>query len=189
MSTLNPFARFVREFDHLLGDSAAENEIVRQGTLLLGQLIATDDWLAPQYRVAHPQHYQQYLLHLDAQARFSVVSFVWGPGQSTPIHNHTVWGLIGMLAGAEIGQSYVLDTDGRPIAAGEPIRLDVGHVDAVSPEIGDIHRVSNAYADRVSISIHVYGADIGKTERNVFTEEGQRKPFISGYALPVFSRS
>jgi 3-mercaptopropionate dioxygenase len=55
-------------------------------------------------------------------------------------------------------------------------------VDAVSPTIGDLHRVSNAHADRVSISIHVYGADIGAVRRSVFDEWGQRKAFVSGYA-------
>ena len=30
--------------------------------------------------------------HVDARERFSVVSFVWAPGQKTAIHDHTVWG-------------------------------------------------------------------------------------------------
>ena len=38
----------------------------------------------------HPQYYQQHLLHCDPLERFSVVSFVWGPGQKTPVHDHTV---------------------------------------------------------------------------------------------------
>ncbi len=34
-----------------------------------------------------------------SRERFCVVSFVWGPDQATPIHNHTVWGLVGVLRG------------------------------------------------------------------------------------------
>jgi predicted metal-dependent enzyme (double-stranded beta helix superfamily) len=34
----------------------------------------------------------------------------------------------------------------------------------------------------VSISIHVYGANIGTVRRSVYAEDGTRKPFISGYA-------
>jgi predicted metal-dependent enzyme (double-stranded beta helix superfamily) len=52
----------------------------------------------------------------------------------------------------------------------------------VSPTIGDVHRVRNAAPDQVSISIHVYGADIGQVQRHVFTEDGGTKPFVSGYA-------
>ena len=46
----------------------------------------------------------------------------------------------------------------------------------------DIHRVANAYEDSVSISIHVYGGNIGKISRHVYDEQtGEQKTFISGY--------
>jgi len=52
----------------------------------------------------------------------------------------------------------------------------------VSPTVGDIHRVANAFADRVSISIHVYGGNIGAVRRAVYdAETGEEKPFVSGY--------
>ena len=55
-------------------------------------------------------------------------------------------------------------------------------MDRVSPTIGDIHVVSNAYADRPSISIHVYGANIGAVRRHVFdAATGTAREFISGY--------
>ncbi len=111
-----------------------------------------------------------------------MVSFVWGPGQSTPIHDHTVWGLIGMLRGAETAQHYVKTAEGRWAPEGTPTRLMPGQVEAVSPRIGDVHRVSNALANQTSISIHVYGANIGAVERSVYLEDGTRKPFVSGYS-------
>jgi predicted metal-dependent enzyme (double-stranded beta helix superfamily) len=61
-----------------------------------------------------------------------------------------------------------------------------GDIEAVSPRLGDIHRVANAYDHKVSISIHVYGADIGKVERATYDRSGQPKRFLSGYyPLPV----
>ena len=46
-----------------------------------------------------------------------------------------------------------------------------------------IHRVVNALDDRVSISIHAYGANIGKVRRHVFDPQtGSVKEFVSGYA-------
>ncbi|MFX7506820.1 cysteine dioxygenase, partial [Acinetobacter baumannii] len=90
----------------------------------------------------------------------------WGPGQRTPIHDHTVWGLIGMLRGSEYAQPFEIDADGTPQPQGEATRLEPGDVEAVSPTVGDIHRVHNAYDDRVSISIHVYGANIGAVRRH-----------------------
>lgn len=45
-----------------------------------------------------------------------------------------------------------------------------------------MHQVSNALSDQVSISIHIYGADIGKVERYTFALDGTAKRFISGYS-------
>ncbi len=140
-----------------------------------------DDWLPEEMAEAGPT-YRQNLLHCDPAERFSIVSFVWGPGQATPIHDHTVWGLIGLLRGAEISQDYRRRADGGLEKSGQPQRLETGVVTAVSPTLGDIHQVFNAYDDRVSIGIHVYGADIGAVDRSVFTPEGAVKPFRSGYA-------
>lgn len=172
---------FVAKLARLLDTQPEEATVLQRGSAWLGELIRHDDWLDDAFTQSHPEHYQQYLLYADAQQRFSVVSFVWGPGQQTPIHDHRVWGLIGMLRGAEISQSWQPGPNGLQ-PEGTPVRLDPGSVEAVSPTVGDIHRVSNAYDDRVSISIHVYGANIGAVKRAVYREDGSEKTFISGYS-------
>lgn len=172
---------FVAQLAALLDRQPEEAALLEQGRALLRPLLQHDDWLEAAFAQPHPQHYQQYLLYADAQQRFSVVSFVWGPGQQTPIHDHRVWGLIGMLRGAELSQSYRRGDSGL-VAEGAPVRLEPGHIEAVSPRVGDIHRVSNAFDDRVSISIHVYGANIGAVSRAVYREDGSEKTFISGYS-------
>jgi predicted metal-dependent enzyme (double-stranded beta helix superfamily) len=177
---LDRLRRFVGHVSALLSESSDEAQILGVGASLLRALIRHDDWLPEAYARPDPGRYQQYLLHCDSAERFSVVSFVWGPGQETPVHNHTVWGLVGVLRGAEISQRYSL-REGRLIA-GARERLDVGQVDAVSPTVGDIHKVGNALPDAPSVSIHLYGANIGAVRRAVFDGEGRQKPFISGYA-------
>jgi len=172
---------FVSQLAALLDGQPDEATVLARGSELLRPLLLHDDWLDEAFAQPHPQHYQQYLLHADAQQRFSVVSFVWGPGQQTPVHDHRVWGLIGMLRGAEVSQGFKAQT-GALVADGAPVRLEPGEIDAVSPRVGDIHRVSNAFDDRVSISIHVYGANIGAVKRAVYREDGSEKPFISGYS-------
>lgn len=172
----------VDAFAQLLDSHPPEAQILSRGSALLGDLIAHDDWLPDAFAVPQPERYQQYLLHADPKERFSVVSFVWGPDQATPIHDHTVWGLIGVLRGAELSQAYAPDSVGHWLPQGVEHRLEPGQVEAVSPRIGDVHRVRNAFADQVSISIHVYGANIGKVERSVYLQDGTRKRFVSGYS-------
>jgi len=171
---------FVTAFADLLVATRDEQSIIQSGSALLARLIARDDWLPDAFARPHPDRYQQYLLHCDSRERFSVVSFVWGPGQSTPIHDHTVWGLVGVLRGSEKVERFRRATDGSLVAEGTDV-LHEGAVDAVSPRIGDIHRVSNGRNDAPSVSIHVYGANIGAVERSTFDAAGKPKSFISGY--------
>ena len=172
---------FISEIAQLVDQNFPETHLLEQGAVALGKLIAEDDWLPDAYAQPSPDRYQQFLLYADARQRFSVVSFVWGPGQQTPVHDHTVWGLVGVLRGAEVARSYGRDDDGALVTSGEDQLLERGAVAAVSPTIGDIHRVSNAFDDRVSISIHVYGANIGGVSRHVYPLDGPPKPFVSGY--------
>jgi predicted metal-dependent enzyme (double-stranded beta helix superfamily) len=185
-STPSALEAFIDCLDHLVrtSDESQEDFWPRLGQAMQ-QLVATDDWLPQSMTRPHPQYYQQYCLYADPEDRFSVVSFVWGPGQATPIHNHTVWGVIGVIQGAETDQRYEITLDGVPTPVGQEERLDCGDIGFVSPTIGDVHRVSNAFADRVSISIHAYGGNIGKINRHVFPEQGgQAKAFVSGYSDP-----
>lgn len=182
---LDRLRAFVGRIASLVDAAAPEARLLDTGGAALRELIAYDDWLPDAFAQPDPERYQQFLLHADSRQRFSIVSFVWGPGQSTPVHDHTVWGLIGVLRGAELAQGYRLTPDGALQEDGAAKRLDAGAVDAVSPRIGDIHRVSNAFGDRTSISIHVYGANIGAVTRSVYPAGAGRKTFISGYSNEV----
>lgn len=174
---------FIRELSEVLERFPADDEasILQHSAPLLARLVSADDWLDDEFAVPHPEHYQQYLLHVDSAERFSVVSFVWGPGQQTPVHDHRVWGLIGMLRGAEKSQSFIRDSQGLT-PSGEAVVLNPGDVETLSPAEGDIHQVSNRFQDQVSVSIHVYGGNIGRVSRATFRPDGSEKLFISGYA-------
>jgi predicted metal-dependent enzyme (double-stranded beta helix superfamily) len=183
MNTSNRLLDFVVGIARLVsGEARGEEYVLANAKALMSELVAVDDWLDDEMARPDKKYYQQHLLYGDPLDRFSVVSFVWGPGQQTPVHNHTVWGVIGMLRGAEYGQRYAMRDQGL-VAVGKEERLDVGQVEAVSPVVGDIHQVRNAFADAVSISIHVYGGNIGKIQRSVFEAGSQvTKPFVSGYS-------
>ena len=166
----------------LLESGPGEEQILHDGGKLLATLVATDDWLPGYCAQPHPSHYQQYLLYADPLDRLSIVSFVWGPAQKTPIHDHLTWGIVGLLRGREREITYSRQTDGSYGATGEGVLLP-GQTSCVSPAIGDIHEVANDLVDQPSISIHVYGANIGRVKRHVFDPvSGAGKSFVSGYA-------
>lgn len=185
MKNLTRLHAFVADVSRLCERGLPGAQTLPAAAELMKALVAHDDWLPEAFAQPDPRYYQQHLLYGDPLDRFSLVSFVWGPGQQTPIHDHTVWGVIGMLRGAEISQRFRV-SDGVPVPQGEAQRLDPGDVEMLSPDEGDVHRVSNAHQDQVSISIHLYGGNIGRVRRSVFdAATGARKDFVSGYSSAV----
>jgi len=184
MTNISRFRGFVQTFTRLIDRFGNDEECVFiDGKTLLTELISHDDWLPEYFANSHPERYQQYLLYCDPMERFSIVSFVWGPGQQSPVHDHTVWGMVGVMRGAELCEEFQLDPPSGKLIAGKTHTLKLGDVDIVSPRIGDIHKVSNALSDRSSVSIHVYGANIGVVKRHIYEVSGEhKKTFISGYS-------
>ena len=59
-------------------------------------------------------------------------------------------------------------------------------VEVLLPAQGDIHQVTNALTDKSSISIHVYGGNIGAVRRHTFdVETGKPNLFVSGYTNQI----
>ena len=179
---LRRFEQFVASLDALVRSSVETPILLELGAVLLGDLVAEDDWLPESHDWPIANRYAQHLLHRARDGAFSIVAFVWGPGQSTPVHDHRVWGLVGVLRGAELVRDFRRDAEDGLAATGDVRRLEAGAVDAIDPAAGDIHQVANAHDDSVSISIHVYGADISLVERATYDAFGRPKAFVSGYS-------
>ncbi len=183
LDPIRPLRDFVTGMTRLVDRRPAEAEALREGRAMLADLLAAPHWLPDEYAHSQPGAYRQYLLHCDPHERFSVVSFVWGPGSSTPVHDHTVWGLVGVLRGAETCCEYAPTDDQRVRITTGDHELRAGMIEPVSPTVGDWHKVSNALPDTESISIHVYGGNIGSVRRHmVDPQTGLIREFISGYS-------
>jgi predicted metal-dependent enzyme (double-stranded beta helix superfamily) len=177
--------RFIADMTSLTGGAwqdKDEGAIVEVGRKLLGDLVSHDDWLPEAATKCPPHGYAQNLLWCDPFERFSVVSFVWAPSARTPVHDHQMWGLVGMLRGSETSQAFARDASTGALLTGETVTLAPGDVEVLLPSAGDIHQVTNALSDCGSISIHVYGGNIGAVRRFTFDPAtGQPKLFVSGY--------
>ena len=131
--------------------------------------------LHPEHRIGDPERYKQHILHVEPDGSFSIVSLVWLPGQSTPIHDHVSWCVVGVHEGEEAEERFaVVENNGEShlTLVGTGTNPE-GLVVWLSPP-GDIHRVTNTGAG-TTISIHVYGADISVLGTSIRRE----------YELPV----
>jgi 3-mercaptopropionate dioxygenase len=184
MAGIQNLKQFIADMTALADIGLDEPALLERARPLIQHLLAKDDWLPPAFAEPDKRSYRQYLLHCDPLERFSLVSFVWGPGQTTPIHDHTVWGILGVLRGPEVSQRYV-EGDGNVHASGATEILEAGAIDMVSPSIGDIHKVWNGNRTKASVSIHLYGGNIGTIRRHAFETDGRVKTFQSGYSSNV----
>ena len=181
--SIAPLRRFVQTMTRIIDRDPAEPQLLDEAAAALSELLRDDRWLPSACAQAPAGAYRQYLLHCDPLERFSVVSFAWGPGARTPIHDHTVWGLVGVLRGAERCDEFQLADDGGVDDRQCGHLMTPGMIDRVSPTIGDWHRVSNADPTQTSVSIHVYGGNIGAIQRHrLGAHRSEVLGFVSGYS-------
>lgn len=149
----------LREISHreLTPDATGE-----QASAVLARYLGNRNLLAPEHCEGSPDRYRQHVLHVEDDGSFSIVSLVWLPGQSTPIHDHVSWCVVGVHAGEETEIRYEVHAAGgsRYLTEEEHTINPEGSVCAVAPP-GDIHAVRNSGTGK-TISIHVYGADIAR---------------------------
>ena len=126
----------------------------------LRPFLGDPDLLLPAQCEPDPERYRQHILYVADDGAFSIVALVWLPGQSTPVHDHVCWCVVGVHEGQELGLQYALAEmeDSQFLL---PVSLStnvVGSVEALTPP-GDIHCVVNP-GPGLAVSIHVYGADV-----------------------------
>lgn len=104
--------------------------------------------------------YARHLLHRDPAGRFEVVAMAWGPGQSTPIHDHSgMWCVEGVYEGrievTRFDVEETLNSDLVRVEQTDVIRAGLGECGALIPPV-EYHRIANPH-DLTAVTIHVYG--------------------------------
>lgn len=179
----NAFGKFIEAVDSIIRRSRNRAETVAAIEPLLRTLVLDRDWLDPKYRRAiSSKAYAQYLLYRPDDHAFSIVSFVWNPSKGSPIHDHCTWGVIGQYEGLEEESRFRKLADGG-VERAIVVTAKPGDVSHVYPPNRDIHQIVNR-TTTPTISIHIYGGDIGSQQRHMYDEHaGAMSSFVSGYDL------
>ncbi|MEK8128020.1 hypothetical protein WMW72_08915 [Paenibacillus filicis] len=172
MSQNYEFAELERDIEVILQETDEYRAIIDRVKPLLQRLLQNKGLLPEAYRTPRPDKYAQVLLYKPNHEAFSVIAFIWGPGQTAPVHDHLVWGLVGLYEGAVVEKRYRREDRGEGAEPRYEIR-EVGEVTArqgdisfVYPPDYDIHGVSNPFGE-TAITVHIYGTDIGKQPRHI----------------------
>jgi predicted metal-dependent enzyme (double-stranded beta helix superfamily) len=160
---LNDLVRAVNDILSQEGESAQRTRWIAGA---LRKALGDPDLLTPEQRQSNPEGYRQHVLHADEDGRFSIVALVWLPGQSTSVHDHLSWAVVGVHQGCECEVQYKVLNDGGPflMPVGESTHRE-GTISILQPP-GDIHTVYNP-GPGTAISIHIYGADVRKTGSSI----------------------
>ena len=108
-------------------------------------------------------HYARRELYRSPGHGYSVVAMTWGPGQGTPIHDHSgLWCVEGVWDGElEITQYELLERDGdrfRFRATGG-MHAGPGSAGSLIPP-HEYHTIGNPSPDRVAVTLHIYKAEM-----------------------------
>jgi predicted metal-dependent enzyme (double-stranded beta helix superfamily) len=172
---------FLDDVDLTLKSAESEAEIVKRVSDSLTLLLDRRDreWLPDKFLRARSAKYSQYPLYIAPDGTFCVTALAFEPGASTGVHNHRVWGVVGVYRGLEDQTFYKRRPEGGLRFAGGMI-CEPGECSYLLPPEEEIHDVLNPTGD-CSVSIHVYGADIARVPRQAYCLE-------TGKTTTVFSR-
>jgi predicted metal-dependent enzyme (double-stranded beta helix superfamily) len=176
--------QFARDVDTCVRKYPNESEVLRHIKPLLERLILSPGSVPAEDFTPRKDRFAMNLIHMPRDEMFSIIGGVWHPGQTTPIHDHLTWAIIGVYDGEEREALFRRTDDGsNPHIAkikkvGEKINAK-GHVTVLGHR--GIHRVDNV-SGKPTTSIHVYGRDIGHAERHSYDPAtGEISRFVSGY--------
>jgi predicted metal-dependent enzyme (double-stranded beta helix superfamily) len=106
-------------------------------------------------------HYARRELYRSPRHGYSVVAMTWGPGQGTPVHDHSgLWCVEGVWDGQlEITQYELLERDGeryRFRAAGGMCAGPGSAGSLIPPH--EYHSIRNASPAAIAVTLHIYKA-------------------------------
>ena len=181
------FAAFVADCRSALAAPAPEARIAEAMRRLL-----VSGWQMPDARYrAHQtgRPYGSYLLYRCAAPDLVVILDSFAAGQTTDIHDHGTWAVVGVVSGVEEDEIFRHAGGADAPIAGARRRCPAGTVSTHAPDA--LHRLRTEPGTD-SVSLHVYGADIGDRQRHAWHEAtGRWVRFRSGYAnaqmgVPVY---
>ena len=108
-------------------------------------------------------HYGRRLIHKDEARGYTVMAMTWGPGQGTPIHDHSgMWCVEAVWNGQiEVVQYELTDRDGDRYRL-EPrttMRAGIGSAGSLIPP-HEFHTIRNPSTTETAVTIHIYAGEM-----------------------------
>lgn len=124
--------------------------------------------LPESFRRPRPDSYCRRLLYRDPELGFTALVMTWAPGQRTALHDHAgIWCVEGVIEGEMEVTRFELLEELRGEGQDDLCRFaERGRLSATAGSAGALipplehHILANPQADRVSLTLHVYGGEM-----------------------------
>jgi predicted metal-dependent enzyme (double-stranded beta helix superfamily) len=154
-------------------DVADAPEVAERVAAALRPLLADADVLSAEVEALRPPGGGPAVVHRSDD--LTVLGLAVPAGFVSPVHDHTIWAVVGIYAGDEDNVFYRRGDDGITETGRAVLRC--GEVLALPPDA--VHRIANSGTDTMR-AVHVYGGDLFATHRSQWDDEtGEQRPFGS----------
>ena len=177
---------FIKEVDILVNEIQDELELTSKISIILNPILENPFLLTKEQLLVKKDGFTLNRVHIATDESFSIGVGIWDVGQTTPIHDHGTWGVIGIYRGIEKEESFsnigtrkngsaaIINPMGNRLA--KP-----GETFVCCTKDKDLHRVTCA-SDEPVVGIHVYGGDLSKIPRFKYDEiSGEVTSFNTGW--------
>jgi predicted metal-dependent enzyme (double-stranded beta helix superfamily) len=162
--------KFICDVHEIVHEYNEEETITKEVSSLLQSLLKVEGFLNREYTKSNPLKDVDYLVYTAPDNSFSILSAVWDVGQSTPIHDHGTWGVIGVVQGVEIETHYHKPTNDKeePLKLKDVYILSKGEVLTCCTKDDDVHDVRSGHVGEPCVGFHVYGGNIKEIQRHLY---------------------
>ena len=181
---INDFIDQVRE---IVKTGGTEEEVTARVAVVLEPILDEPNLLNADQLLVKKEGFTLNRIHVEPDESFSIGAGIWDVGQTTPIHDHGTWGVIGIYRGMENEESFLREgpreerRSRKSQAAGETPGRTWGCFRLLYEGPGCASRVSCASPEPV-VGIHVYGDDLAKLTRYKYEEStGEVNLFVTGW--------
>ena len=178
--------QFIKEVEILVKKVQDEFELTAKIATFMNPILENPFLLTKEQLLVKKDGFTLNRVHIATDESFSIGVGIWDVGQTTPIHDHGTWGVIGIYRGMEKEESFsnIGTRKNGSMVKINPIgnRLaKPGDTFVCCTKDTDLHRVSCA-SDEPVIGIHVYGGDLAKIPRFKYDEtSGEVTSFDTGW--------
>lgn len=160
----NGCRRLIEDLNEVVGANEDIDATTRGVKSVLCALIEQQAIQLPTaYKTPVAGTYARRLVHRDPELGYSVLAMAWGPGQGTPLHDHSgMWCVEAVVEGQiEVCQFRMTERAGSRFRFEPEDRVvaGIGSAGRLIPPF-EYHTIANALPDATSITLHVYGGEM-----------------------------